>query len=328
MSKNSSAAALLKPPALIAGDKIGIVAPASAVEKSALEAGCERLRKLGHEPVYSPSIFDRDLYFAGSVERRARELEEMFRRDDVRAILCARGGYGCSYLLPHLDPAIVRKTPKIFIGYSDITVLLSWLLDRAGVVAFHGPMLAKDFAHEDGVDSSAWKSATSGQRSWDLDTSGCQSIIDGEAEGLLSGGCLSLLAASLGTPYAVETSGRILFIEDVATKPFQIDRMLLQLKLAGKLRDVRGIIFGQMLDCVQPGRQNYTLQEVLKRLLDDLGIPVASGLRSGHVSGSNLTLPFGVRARLRVEKSVQLTILEAATALPGVKQAPAVGRTR
>jgi muramoyltetrapeptide carboxypeptidase len=129
----------------------------------------------------------------------------------------------------------------------------------------------------------------------------------------LYGGCLSILVASLGTPYEIKTAGTILFLEDVAAKPFQVDRMLMQLKLAGKLDQVRGIVFGEMLDCVQNATQEYTLQEVVARIVRDLGVPVAFGVRSGHVTSENITLPFGVQARLSVrEGQVVLKILESA----------------
>jgi muramoyltetrapeptide carboxypeptidase len=136
---------------------------------------------------------------------------------------------------------------------------------------------------------------------------------EGEAEGVLYGGCLSILVASLGTPYEIKTTGKILFLEDLAAKPFQIDRMLMQLKLGGYLRAVRGIVFGEMLDCVQTPNQDYTLQEVITRIVGDLGVPVAFGLKSGHVTSGNITLPFGVRAKLSVRGGqVALRILESA----------------
>ena len=304
----------LKPPALRPGDRVGIVAPASPVERAAFEAGCARLRRLGYEPVFSPSIFDCDLFFAGSVERRARELEEMFEREDVKAILCARGGYGCNYLLGKLNADKIRKHPKIFIGYSDITTLHTWILDQIGLITFHGPMLAKDFASDSGVDQSSWQAAASGVSNWKAETRGVRALVPGETEGTLYGGCLSLLAASLGTPNEIKTEGTILFLEDVNAKPFQIDRMLMQLRLAGKFKNIRGIIFGEMLDCIQPGKKSYSLEEVLRRALSDLKIPIAFGLRSGHVSQANITLPLGVKARLTVGDKVELAILESATA--------------
>jgi muramoyltetrapeptide carboxypeptidase len=304
----------IRPSALRKGDKVGIVAPASNIKRELLEAGCDSLRAAGYEPFYFASILERDLYFAGSVERRVRELEEMFVRDDIRAIVCARGGYGSNYLLPAIDLAMVVAHPKIFVGYSDLTTLLTWFADKTNLVTFHGPMVAKDFAVTDGVDLESWRYALSGEVEWEISSSsGAKPLVPGEADGILYGGCLSMLVAALGTPYDIHTAGTILFIEDLAAKPYQIDRMLMQLKLAGKLNGVRGIVFGEMIDCRQSSTQDYTLEEVVLRVLGDLGIPVAFGLRSGHVSRANITLPIGVRAKLEVGGEVKLRILEAAT---------------
>jgi muramoyltetrapeptide carboxypeptidase len=304
----------LKPPALRPGDKVGIVAPASNLKPEMLEAGCDGLRHAGYEPFYFESILDRDLYFAGSAQRRARELEDMFTRDDVRAIVCARGGYGSNYLPMILDPARIVTHPKILVGYSDITTLTCCMADSANFVTFHGPMVARDFAVADGVDFASWHNALSGTSQWEIaEGSGAKPLFEGRAEGILYGGCLSMLAATLGTPEEILTSGTILFVEDIAAKPFQIDRMLMQLKLAGKLKDVRGLIFGEMLDCRQSPDQDYTLEDVIQRIVEDLRIPVAFGLRSGHVSRANITLPIGVKARLEVGAKVSLQILESAT---------------
>ena len=308
----------IKPPALLPGDTVGIVAPASNVKRDDLEAGCLALQRAGYHAFYFDSIFDQDLYFAGSVARRARELEDMFARDDVSAIICARGGYGSNYLLEQLDFEKIKAHPKIFVGYSDLTSLLTSFADRSGLITFHGPMVAKDWAHDDGVDVVSWQAAVSGTSPWELAPnagSGAKGLVEGHAEGILYGGCLSILVASLGTPYEIEAQETILFLEDVATKPFQIDRMLMQLKLAGKLNGIKGIIFGEMRDCVQAANQGYTLEEVILRIVGDLGIPVACGLRSGHVTEKNITLPFGVMAELTVRDSqLSLRFPEAAVA--------------
>jgi muramoyltetrapeptide carboxypeptidase len=313
---SSPPTARVKPPALRPGDIVGIVAPASNIKRADLEAGCEALRRAGYRPFYFDSILEQDLYFAGSVERRRTELEEMFAHDDVRAIVCARGGYGANYLLRGLDLQKLKDHPKIFVGYSDLTTLLAYFADEAGLVTFHGPMVAKDWTHEDGVDLASWHSVLSGEEECDLASgadSGVSGLVNGDAEGILYGGCLSLLAASLGTPCEIRTNESILFMEDLAAKPYQIDRMLMQLKLAGKFEGVRGIIFGEMLDCVQTANQGYTLQEVVLRVVGDLGVPVAYGLRSGHVTSGNITLPFGIRARLSLQGGqVRLKMLEAA----------------
>ena len=301
-----------KPSALRPGDTVGIVAPASNIKRADLNAGCEALRRAGYRPFYFDSILEKDIYFAGSVDRRTRELEDMFTRDDVRAIVCARGGYGANYLLPGLDIERIKSHPKIFVGYSDITSLLTYFSDAAGLVTFYGPMVAKDWTHANGVDLVSWQAALSGAAPWDVPMGAeVSGLVDGDAEGILYGGCLSILVSSLGTPYEIQTAGTILFLEDLAAKPYQIDRMLMQLKLGGYFDEVRGIVFGEMLDCVQTAAQGYTLQEVVTRIVGDLGVPVAFGLRSGHVSAGNITLPFGVQARLTVAgKKVALKILE------------------
>ena len=308
----------LIPPALQPGDTVGIIAPAGAFNRERFLTGCERLRQMGYRPFYLDSIFDRDLYFAGSVQRRVRELEEMFERHEVRAVLCARGGYGCNYLLPELNISRIAAHPKIFVGCSDVTTLLTRFLDAAGLVTFHGPMVEKAFASPDGVDLASWSAATNSAEPWQI-TGEMEPLVEGTAEGVLYGGCLSLLVESLGTPYEMRTEGVILFVEDVNVKPYQVDRMLMHLKLAGKWGGVRGLVFGEMADCRQSADQPYDVQEVITRVVGDLGIPVAYGLRSGHVSRANITLPLGVRVRLKVESSVHLDILE-----PSVSVRPAV----
>ena len=305
---------LVKPQALRAGDTVGIVAPASNIKQADLEAGCETLRRAGYRPFYFDSILDRDVYFAGSVPRRVRELEEMFEREDIRAIICARGGYGANYLLDQVDVGKIKSHPKIFVGYSDVTCLLTHFIDAAGLVVFHGPMAAKDWAHEGGVDLPSWQSALSQTSPWNVPLNAeTRGLVDGEAQSVLYGGCLSILVASLGTPYQIKTAGTILFLEDVAAKPYQIDRMLMQLKLGGLLDEVRGIVFGEMVDCIQSRAQDYTLQEIILRVVGELNIPVAFGVKSGHVSSGNITLPLGVQASLSVrEGKVSVGLLESA----------------
>jgi muramoyltetrapeptide carboxypeptidase len=297
-----------RPPALRPGDTVAIAAPAGPIQRETLEAGCATLLRMGYRPFYLPSILDRDLYFAGPVERRVNEFHEMFRRKAVRAILCARGGYGCNYLLPRLDLELIRRNRKVFVGCSDVTTLLTYLCDAARLVTFHGPMAAGDFGRPDGIDEQAWFAAVaSGQRYRRVfDPEEVQPLAKGTAEGLLYGGCLSLLCASVGTPYEIQTRGTILFMEDLNEPPYRIDRMLMQLRLAGKLRGVKGLIFGEMRQCVQRGAGDYTLQEVVMRVIGDLGVPVAFGLKSGHVSRRNFTLPIGVRAKLDVGETVAL----------------------
>jgi muramoyltetrapeptide carboxypeptidase len=304
-----------KPRALKAGDKIGVLAPASFFNREAFERGCNRLRELGYEPVYSSEIFERDLYFAGSAERRLRELTELLKRGDIAALICVRGGYGSNYLLRKLDFELFNRYPKVLLGCSDITSLFTAIMDRTGLVTFHGPMIAKDIAGGT-FENSSWTSALSGAANWDIPTTGMEVLRMGHARGRLYGGCLSMLAASLGTPFEVQTAGTILFIEDIAEKPFRIDRMLMQLHLAGKLKEVRAFVFGEMLDCVSPPGESYTLQDVILRVLKPYNVPIVFGLKSGHVSSNHITLPLGVEAELSAsERGVALKILEAATVI-------------
>jgi muramoyltetrapeptide carboxypeptidase len=303
---------IIQPPALKRGDKIGILAPASSFSKQAFEDGCNRLRQMGYEPVYSPTIFERDLYFAGSVARRREEFEDFLRNPEIAALVCVRGGYGSNYLLESLNFDLFARYPKIILGCSDITSLLTVITGRTGLVTFHGPMIAKDIA-EGSFDEKSWNACFGGEHGWSITSPDLKVLQPGHAKGRLYGGCLSMLAASLGTPYQIETDDTILFIEDVAEKPFRIDRMLTQLHLAGCLNGVRGFIFGEMLDCLPPKNETYTLQQVITRALSPYKVPIVFGLRSGHVSSGNITLPIGVQAELLAEQGVELKILEAAT---------------
>lgn len=304
----------VRPASLEPGDTIAVIAPASNVDPIALAKGCDALRQLGYKVVYDEALTSVDLYFAGSVDRRVRELDLMFEDSAVKAIVCARGGYGCNYLLPKLRLDAVLRNPKIFVGYSDVTSLLTYFTDH-GLVTFHGPMASKDWAQEDGVDLVYWRAVLGGQEvkaSWSGGGE-VQGLADGNAQGVLYGGCLSMLVASLGTPYEAHTEGKLLFIEDIGAKPYQVDRMLMQLKLAGKLEAVRGFVFGEMNDCFQPGGQGYTMQQVIMRIIGDLNLPVAYGFRSGHVSAANCVLPFGVGARLAVSENEVIFDIDAAT---------------
>jgi muramoyltetrapeptide carboxypeptidase len=304
---------IIRPPALRSGDKIALIAPASSFNHEAFLAGCDRLREMGYAPVYSEDIFDRDIYFAGSAERRVREFKDYWQRDDIRALVCVRGGYGSNYLLETLDFNLIAGRPKILIGCSDITSVLTAIHDRTGLVTFHGPMVAKDLAGGT-FDPSSWSNSLTGVAGWEVPTSGVEVLRPGVARGKLYGGCLSMLAASLGTPFEIETEDTILFVEDVAEKPFRVDRMLMQLRLAGRLERVRGFVFGEMLDCLPPKGESYTLQQVIMRVLAPYDVPVVFGLKSGHVIGGNITLPIGVEAELKAgDSEVTLRILESAT---------------
>ena len=287
---------LIYPELPVAGDTIGVIAPASSFERDKFQQGCERLRALGYKVFFHESIFEKDSYFAGSHERRAWELRQMFEKQFVKAIFCARGGYGSNYLLPQLDLDLIKRNPKLLMGYSDITSLLTYIHDQTGLVMYHGPMVAKDIA----------KAETSNAFEWKLDeTVNGPQVQSGNAQGKLYGGCLSMLVASLGTPYEIRTDGTILFIEDVATKPYQLDRMLTQLRMSEKLEGVRGIAFGEMPNCLSPGMNLQDVQRICKAALADFKGPIGWGLRSGHLSDERIPgviLPIGLPAKLVVEE--------------------------
>ena len=301
----------VKPPALRPGDLIGIVAPASNIKSDLLEAGCRELERLGFRTLYRPGITTAFRYFSGTVERRAAEFLEMVRHPEVRAIFCARGGYGSGRIIPYLEPELLLANPKIINGSSDITALLSFL-DRNGMVSFHGPMVATAIRQgEAGYNVRLLLDLLKGEPVR-FPMAGTSVLRTGSAEGRLIGGCLSLVVATLGTPYEMDTTDSILVLEDLDTKPYQIDRMLTQLKQAGKLDNVRGVVFGEMLNCMQNANQGYTLEEVILDVLDNTSFPILYGFPTGHTAGPNVMVPFGVRARLKLDSSSAFELLEPA----------------
>jgi muramoyltetrapeptide carboxypeptidase len=304
---------LLKPSAVPADALVAVVSPASTPQQERVERGLQSLRAFGYAPQAADHILTRGpLYFAGTPEMRVRDLHHAFADDEVRAIFSTRGGYGSNYLLDALDLDLIAESAKPFMGYSDLTALQLWLLDQVQLPAFHGPMLSADFAREDGVHLASMQAALRGQNYSVGASEGLRTLHPGRARGTLYGGCLSVLVALLGTPYEPQTEGKLLFIEDVNVKPYQVDRMLWQLRQAGKLDGVRGIVFGEMLDCVSPGAAPELLDEVILRVFDDFQGPIAIGLRSGHVSRSNVTLTFGVEAELHAANEAQLSLLQPA----------------
>lgn len=297
-----SAFDLKRPRALRAGAKLAVLSPASAAKRDLVEKGVARLEDLGYRVTAGAHAFDSGpLYYAGSARDRAEDLHAAFANPTVDGILCTRGGWGSAELLPMLDVELIRSCPKIFVGYSDITSLQTWLMERAGLVSFYGPMVAADFAREDGVDLDRWRQNLHecSARSMGAED-GLRTLRAGVAEGPLQGGCLSILTESLGTPYAPRPFRGVLFLEDIGAKPYQWDRMLVHLRYAGFLDDVTGIVFGDMGQCVLP-EQMPLLEAALLHSLRDFAGPIAIGLRCGHVNGPNLTLPLGVEARLECD---------------------------
>ncbi|MDR3772171.1 MAG: LD-carboxypeptidase [Terracidiphilus sp.] len=305
--------ALLKPSAVPSDALVAVVSPASTPQPDRCELGLEALRALGYAPQPADHILTRGpLYFAGTPEMRLRDLHHAFADDEVRAIFSSRGGYGSNHLLDALDLDLIAESAKPFLGYSDLTALQLWLLDQVQLPAFHGPMVAADFSREGGVHLPSLQAALGGQTYSVGAEEGMRTLHPGRARGALYGGCLSVLVALLGTPYEPHTEGKLLFLEDVNARPYQIDRMLWQLAQAGKLDGVKGIVFGEMLDCQSPGAPPELLDEVILRVFDQFRGPIAIGLRSGHVSRSNVTLTFGVEAELHAANQATLDLLQPA----------------
>jgi len=306
---------LIKPPALCHGDLIGIVAPASNIQHEMLEAGCRELERLGYRTLYRPDILKTHRYFSGTDERRAAELLEMVRNPEVKAILCARGGYGSGRLIPYLEPELFRAYPKIICGSSDITMLLSFL-NRQGLVGFHGPMVATSMRMGDaGYDRRILLRLMEGDPTVDFPLDETSVLRSGEAEGRLAGGCLSLVVATLGTPYEIDTEESILVLEDLGEKPYQIDRMLTQLKQAGKLDAICGMVFGEMLNCINRPDQGYTLEDVVLDVLEGTSFPILYGFPTGHTTGPNVAVPFGIRAKLSLGSNSRFQTLESAVTM-------------
>jgi muramoyltetrapeptide carboxypeptidase len=295
-----SSTSAVKPRALRPGATLAVVSPASAAKPELVQQGIEHLRSLGHKVILSPHALDSGpLYYAGSVGDRLDDLHAAFADPAIDGIVCTRGGWGSAELLPYLDATLIRENPKVFVGYSDHTSLHCWLHNETNLVTFYGPMVAADFSRDDGADLASWQHSLCADKPWSLGAAdGLRILRPGVAQGRVTGGCLSIFAEALGTPYAPRIEAQsILFLEDIGTKPYQWDRMLLHLRYSGLLEKVTGIVFGDMRQCVPAGEEDY-LDRALLHALRDFGGPIAIGLRCGHVSASNVTLPLGIAARL------------------------------
>lgn len=304
---------LLKPKAVEDGAGVSVVAPASFASKERVARGLAALEELGFECSVGEGALRRGpLYFSGTAEQRLADLYAAFEDADTSLVMCQRGGYGSNYLLDGIDLTRIAAHPKPFFGYSDLTGLQLRLLDELGLPVFHGPMVAADFYLEDGVHYPSFRAALTGEPYTLGPAEGLRTLKPGAARGVLYGGCLSIIVSMLGTPWEPHTEGTLLFLEDTGAKPYQVDRMLWQLRKAGKLEGVTGIVFGEMLECVSPGAAPELLETAILNALDGLEVPIAIGLRSGHVSEQNVTLTFGVEAELTAGDEAKLDVLEAA----------------
>jgi muramoyltetrapeptide carboxypeptidase len=292
-----------KPPRIRAGDLVGVIAPSGALDGERLRAGIRVLEGWGLQVEVGSAVLERRAYLAGDDEARLADLQRMIEDPRVRAVFCARGGYGSQRLVPRLDLAPLARQPKPIVGYSDVSALLNAAV-AAGVVAVHGPMVASDMARGLSPRSEASLRALLTDPAWLWEAEAPETVRPGRATGRLLGGCLSVLVATLGTPHAPDTDGTILFLEDVGERPYRLDRLLTQLRQAGKLDRVAGVVFGTMAAC--PRVDGVGALEVVRACCADLPCPVAFGLPAGHDSREkgceNLALPFGVQVVLDAER--------------------------
>ena len=309
---------MLKGKRLAIGDTIGVIGPASPVrEEGSLERAIAYLKELGFKVKLGESAGARYGHLSGTDEVRARDLNAMFADPQVDAILCTRGGYGTMRILDRLDYDLIRANPKLFIGFSDITALHIAFQEKCGLATVHGPMATRWSAEfPDGFTRPAFERVVmrpepAGELINAPDYPARATVNPGSAEGILVGGNLSLIAGTIGTPYEINTKDRILFIEEVGERTYCVDRMMTQLRLAGKFDDCAGVVFGDFCDCpVEYPEFGLTLEQVIRDCAAPCGKPMFTGLQAGHVS-PKLTLPLGVRVRMDAD-ACSLTILEGA----------------
>ena len=316
---------IVKPSVLRPGDTVGIISPATQVTDPGRQQLAQRtVEYLGLKAKWARNARNERAQSVATVEERIADIHQMFQDPQVRAVFCIRGGYGAGQLVSGIDYELIRRNPKIFVGYSDITALPLAFHKLTGLVTFHGPVLLSEFTPYtlDYYRRTLFQTEPLGRLSNPPESNKLRpkhtwrTIHGGTARGRLSGGNLTLISSLMGTPYEIETDGRIFFTEDVGEEAYRIDRMLTQLRIAGKLKQAAGIVFGECLDCgpndFKPSfAWNMTLGEVLDDRFSGISTPVLSGLTIGHTA-DQLTLPIGVMASLDATNGV-LTIEESAT---------------
>jgi muramoyltetrapeptide carboxypeptidase len=292
---------VIKPLALKAGDRIAIVSPASSFTRAEFDLGITEIRRLGFEPVYDDSVFETSMFTSGSEAVRAAAFKRAWEDPAIAALLAVRGGYGSVQLLPELAAWHPERRPKLFVGYSDNTSLLSWLNCQCGMAALFGPMIEGRLARgAAGYDEASFLSLAMGKGAGlELRPGGVSVVKPGEAAGPLFGGTLTQLTASMGTPYAFDPpGGYILFVEDVSERPYRLHRMLTQLRLGGLLARASAIVFGEMRACDEASG-TPTARDVAADFAADVPGPVIFGFPAGHTAGPCWTLPLGVRVRVK-----------------------------
>jgi muramoyltetrapeptide carboxypeptidase len=303
---------VIKPAAAKPGARVAVVSPASPFSREEFDRGVDELRRLGYEPTYDDDVFARSgTYLSGTPEVRAAAFSRAWSDPSIAALIAVRGGYGSVQVLPLLDRALIRRTPKLFIGYSDNTSLLSWLTCHCGITALHGPMLEGRLAKgKEGFDADSMLAFMQDGEGRTLSPDGLAVVRGGEAVGPLFGGTITQLVASLGTPYTFDPpAGCVLFLEDVNERPYRLDRMLTQLRLAGILGRARALVFGEMRGCDEVNGQPGA-RDVIRGLTSECEGPIIAGFPSGHTAGPSWTLPLGVRIRVVTAPRAALVVEE------------------
>jgi muramoyltetrapeptide carboxypeptidase len=313
-SRVRSSVAMRKPKALERGARLAVFAPASPGSEAKVTAGIAELRRLGFV-VEMPEIQQPEGYFAAGTEARGAELVRLLGDTKVDGVIGVRGGYGSNYLL---DPtlAAAARTAKVVLGFSDLTSVQIFLWQQCGWGTFYGPMVAAGFdagaGAANGYDEQSLRlSISESVAGWKIPLQG-EALVGGEAGGRLLGGAMTIVEATFGTPWELDTRGAILILEDRGMNPYQIDRVLMHFKQAGKLEGVKGIVLGDFPECEPPMPGSPTVRDVCARILGSLGIPVVFNAPIGHTLRPMLTIPLGVNARLDARGGGTLEILEAA----------------
>jgi len=307
---------MLKPRALQPGDRLAIVAPASPFNRDEFDRGVDEIRSLGFEPVFDESVFARCRYVAGDANVRASALRKAWTDASIAGVIGVRGGYGSAQLLPLLDRDELRRTPKPFIGYSDLTSLLAFLTTRCGIVAFHGPMLDRRLSRgAQGYDADSFTRAVCGRAPLgEALPPALDAVVRGDATGLLLGGTLTQLLASLGTPFAFDPPpGYVLFLDEVGERPYRLDREVTQLAQAGLLARAAAVVIGELPNCDEPSGE-ISGRAVMADLFKRFSGPGILGFPSGHTTGPSMTLPLGVQCRVVADDRPRIVIEEAAVA--------------
>jgi len=307
---------MLKPRALKQGSRLAVVAPASPFKPEDFEAGIAELRELGFVPVYDETVFAKDVpgYIAGSAEIRASAIRGALQDPSIDGIIGVRGGYGSAQVLPLLDAEEARRACKAFIGYSDLTIILNYLTIQCGLVSFHGPMLGDTFGHGGSrYDRASFLNAVSrAEPMGELSPPGLEVVHGGTAKGVLLGGTVTQLLATMGTKFAFDPpEGYVLFFEEVGERPYRLDRMVTQLRQSGLLLRASAIVIGELNGCDEPGGA-LTGRDVMAQVLKDFPGPIVAGFPSGHTKDRVYTLPLGVACRVVADSRPRLVIEEAA----------------